>query len=223
MIEQYLAERMQSAVTAEPPLGFDPDDVVDRAARHSVRRRATAAVALGTAALAVAVIAATPTPVTTTQPASPTSTSTWTEPVDSAHASVARRLSEVGPQVIAAYAPGVKVGDPEIPASDHFPPMVVATYPVMGVTDQYIAFSVVQSGRGLNLEGILAVADAQIEVSADMDADGALMMVFRSGTGHTLTVVVARPNGTVVAASATGPVVNQQVLTQMARDSRLVF
>ena len=53
MIEQQMSERMHDAVLDEPPLGFDPVDVVTRAATRQRRRRAmTATVAATVAAVA---------------------------------------------------------------------------------------------------------------------------------------------------------------------------
>src|SRR5690242_18668115 len=54
MNEQQLAQRFLSAVEAEPPLGFDPDEVIDRAGLRQGRGR----LGLGSAAAAVAVMVA---------------------------------------------------------------------------------------------------------------------------------------------------------------------
>jgi hypothetical protein len=51
MMEDHLAERFRAAVADEPPLGFDTDDVVDRAARSGQHRAAV--VAVGAAAATV--------------------------------------------------------------------------------------------------------------------------------------------------------------------------
>ncbi len=62
MIEKQLEESMHSALAGEPPLGFDPDEVVDRAARRQRQRRsafATAGVAGGVLVLAVTTVLAT--------------------------------------------------------------------------------------------------------------------------------------------------------------------
>jgi hypothetical protein len=48
MIEQQVADRFQEAVANEPPLGFDPDDVIDRAIKRSRRRKVVWAVAAAT-------------------------------------------------------------------------------------------------------------------------------------------------------------------------------
>ncbi|WP_009948787.1 hypothetical protein [Saccharopolyspora erythraea] len=54
MDPELLREGMRTAVADEPPLGFDPDDVVTEAARRQRRRRTTAA---AVAAVVVATVA----------------------------------------------------------------------------------------------------------------------------------------------------------------------
>ncbi|MEU0532230.1 hypothetical protein [Amycolatopsis tolypomycina] len=61
MDEQMLAREFTAAVRAEPPLGFDPDEVVTRVARRRHRRRA---VLLACAGVVVAAAAAVAIPVT---------------------------------------------------------------------------------------------------------------------------------------------------------------
>ena len=62
MIEQQVADRFRDAVTDEPPLGFDPDDVIDRAIKRTRRRRVVWGVAAATMVEAVAVWALASTP-----------------------------------------------------------------------------------------------------------------------------------------------------------------
>ncbi|HEU5474054.1 MAG TPA: hypothetical protein VFV67_25700 [Actinophytocola sp.] len=57
MIEERIVDRFRTAVADEPPLGFDPDDVVSEAARRYGRRRAVAGSAMATGGVAVAVTA----------------------------------------------------------------------------------------------------------------------------------------------------------------------
>ena len=62
MNETQLEDRMHEALLDEPPLGFDPDEVVDRAVRLQRRRRltlATAGAAAGVLVLAAAAVVAT--------------------------------------------------------------------------------------------------------------------------------------------------------------------
>jgi hypothetical protein len=55
MIEQQVTDRFRDAVVDEPPLGFDPDDVIDRAIKRTGRRKVVLAVAAATMVEAVAV------------------------------------------------------------------------------------------------------------------------------------------------------------------------
>lgn len=57
MIEEHMAERFRMAVATEPPLGFDPDEVVTEARRRQRRRRAVAASALATGGVVLAAVA----------------------------------------------------------------------------------------------------------------------------------------------------------------------
>src|SRR5690242_5855400 len=61
MIEERITETFRQVVAGEPPLGFDPDDVVAEAARRTRQRRAIAATtaATGVVALAAATLLAT--------------------------------------------------------------------------------------------------------------------------------------------------------------------
>ncbi len=56
MIEERLADHFQAALANEPPLGFDPDDVVDRAARTHRRRTTVLAASAATATVALAAV-----------------------------------------------------------------------------------------------------------------------------------------------------------------------
>jgi hypothetical protein len=56
MIEQQLAERFRAVVGDEPPLGFDPDELVDGILRRRRRRQAVGA-ALGVALIATTAVA----------------------------------------------------------------------------------------------------------------------------------------------------------------------
>lgn len=56
MIEQQMSERMRDAVLDEPPLGFDPDEMVTRASRRQRHRRATTGAAAAVVAVAVSAV-----------------------------------------------------------------------------------------------------------------------------------------------------------------------
>jgi hypothetical protein len=57
MDEHTLTREFDRAVRGEPPLGFDPDDAVNRAERHQRRRRMTTLAAGGVAAIALVAVA----------------------------------------------------------------------------------------------------------------------------------------------------------------------
>src|SRR5215469_16984719 len=57
MDEHTLTREFDRAVRGEPPLGFDPDDVVTTAGRRQRRHRTTMLAAGGVAAIAVAAVA----------------------------------------------------------------------------------------------------------------------------------------------------------------------
>ncbi|QKV76861.1 hypothetical protein [Amycolatopsis sp. Hca4] len=74
MDEQMLAREFTAAVRAEPPLGFDPDEVVTRVARRRHRRRTILLACAGVviaAAAAVAIPVTRPVPGVPVQPAAP--------------------------------------------------------------------------------------------------------------------------------------------------------
>jgi hypothetical protein len=54
MTEQQMTDRFREAVADEPPLGFDPDEVIDRAIKRGRRRTVVVAVAAATCVEAVA-------------------------------------------------------------------------------------------------------------------------------------------------------------------------
>ncbi|MEU5257273.1 hypothetical protein [Amycolatopsis sp. NPDC021455] len=71
MDEQTLAREFTAAVRTEPPLGFDPDEVVTRVARRRHRRRAILLACAGVVVAAAAAAVAIPGPEVQAPPASP--------------------------------------------------------------------------------------------------------------------------------------------------------
>src|SRR5690349_7993634 len=122
MNEQQLAHRFRSAVEAEPPLGFDPDDVIDRAVlrqRHGRRMLASAGAAgvlLVTSVITTTVLsnqrtvdAGTAVDTVLTASQKPTGTpSKW--PGFPGSDQIVQRLQRIVPMVVAEHAPGVKLG-----------------------------------------------------------------------------------------------------------------
>jgi hypothetical protein len=101
-METQLAERMHEAVADEPPLGFDPDELTDRAARRQRRRRAIAA----SIAVVVASLIALPGVIggrtdTHHRPAAP--------PFTGKLANCPGHLAEVVPKLLATHLAGVRV------------------------------------------------------------------------------------------------------------------
>jgi hypothetical protein len=71
MDEQTLAREFTAAVRTEPPLGFDPDEVVTRVARRRHRRRAVLLACAGVVVVAAAAAVAIPGAEVPAQPAAP--------------------------------------------------------------------------------------------------------------------------------------------------------
>jgi hypothetical protein len=86
VIEKQLEESMHAALAGEPPLGFDPDEVIDRAGRRQRQRRS--AVATVSAAVTVLAVAVTTVLVTSSRgegpnigtPTAPATTTSTTRP-----------------------------------------------------------------------------------------------------------------------------------------------
>src|SRR5690348_6707947 len=108
MIEERITETFRLVVAGEPPLGFDPDDVVAEAARRTRARRAIAATVAATGAVALTAVALFTTAGTDTQmPISATLTQV------SAPQTVVRDLGKTIPAVLADWVPGVRFGAPD--------------------------------------------------------------------------------------------------------------
>lgn len=153
-IERRLTEELHAAVAAEPPLGFDPDEVTDRAGLLRRKRRRAYATAAGAAAT-TAVLAAVgvlvlgnddgtgrtgETP-TATAPATPTSkpvgkpaacqdTPRGQEPPEGFPGSkqLVARLDREVPEAIAEHLPGVLIEPSDPVQARDCPPTVVAGY-----------------------------------------------------------------------------------------------
>jgi hypothetical protein len=254
MTEHQLADRMRAAVAGEPPLGFDPDEVVDRAIRRSRRRAGATATALGTVTLAVAAVAVTSAlgsgpgeAIQTVDPASPgtatlvppppkNATGKTPSPTFPGSADAAKRLGDLGPILIAQYAPGVPVGKPDSGTwqAGTNPRSLIAAYRVQGTTHRYVTLGVVHEKNKLDLDRSSYRTDGSILVSDTVNPDGSHLQVYRfgqSGDAQALTVLHIRTNGVIAIASTTskpepgrtGLVVGQQVLTALATDPRLSF
>lgn len=116
MIEQQLRDGMQAAVTKEPPLGFDPDQVVDSVKRTTHRRRTAFAAAAAVVAVAAGSVTAVgllsgggrPAPVA---PAVPACAGQY----EAASQRLADSMTEVLPEVI----PGARDFDTRVDSEEH--------------------------------------------------------------------------------------------------------
>jgi hypothetical protein len=253
VIEERIAERFLAAVADEPPLGFDPDDVVTGAARRTRQRRAIAATTVATGVVvltAVALFAANGTgqvrvgaaPTGTTETAPPHSVSK-TEgppppppPAFPGSDAVVRDLGETIPTVLAARVPGLHFGAPDsgVLMVDQSRRSVGGAYKVAGTTHRYVSVFVYHNASALDLAGDPAAAGGWGPWHSDTTRpDGSHLRVYGSDGAGTqgLLVVHLRTDGVIVLADTTakpepgkqGLIVSQDVLTAIATDARLTF
>jgi hypothetical protein len=250
MIEKELADRMRSVLADEPPLGFDPDEVVDRAGRR--RRTTFATVGATGVVLAIAVTAAVMT--RGGAPGSDVGVQVSTTPTrpDAACPSVppgerppphfpgsdqiVARLDEAAPRLIATHLPGVSVQPSETGMIAYdCPPNVGTVYQVNGA-DQRVMVYLVHARGGLDLDNDQYAGDPAYQLLADEQAsDGTRFRVYGSSSDGTKTggqagtgLVVVRfgLDGMVTEASVsgTGPLVAGRLeLQALASDPELRF
>lgn len=246
MIEEELQDRMRAAVADEPPLGFDPDELVDRASRR--RRRSTLAAVGATGGVLTVAVAAVlftgmpsegtkvGTTVTTapTVPIAPVCTGVEAGTVPPLNfpgsEAIVARLDEAAPRAIAAHLPGVSVQPPEAGMLAYdCPPNVGNVYPLNGV-DQRLVVYVVHARDELDLAHDQYAGDANYRLVGEETApDGALLRTYenaRADAGNMLVVVRFGPNGVITEAMLTGQgplVVDRAALTALASDPELRF
>ncbi|GAB1511328.1 hypothetical protein [Actinophytocola sp. KF-1] len=244
MIEDRLADRMRAALTDEPPLGFDPDELADRAGALRRRRRAAVAVAgVAAAVLAVAVAAVVATaggrgPETGSPPPT-TAPGTVCRGVEEGavpplnfpgSAAVVDRLDAAAPAAIAEHLPGVTVRPSETGMIAYdCPPNVGTVYPVNGA-DQSVMVYVVHAEDTLDLANDRYAEDRDYRLLDEGTAtDGARIRAYQyrgPGSGAVLVVVRFGPDGTVTEASVSGQgplVADRAALTALASDPELRF
>jgi hypothetical protein len=233
VIEQRIADRFRTAVLDEPPLGFDPDEVVDRAKRRQRHRRAIGASALatiGVALAAVAVFAAsggtqlggvgTPgssesvTP--TTPPPRPTrpvekegvAPSTPPQTFPGSDAAVAH-LSQAIPAVLAEKVTGLKFTKPDGDTLmvDAARRGIGGAYLATGTKHRYVSVFVSHNKNTLDLAGDPAAAGGWGSRTKDeTQGDNSQLRVYTmEDTDGTaaVTVVHLRTDGVIVIASTT--------------------
>ncbi|TDV42153.1 hypothetical protein [Actinophytocola oryzae] len=229
MIEDRLAEEFRSAVTGEPPLGFDPDDVVTEAAHRRRRRLAAGATAFATGGVALAAAAVFATSgmagssdvrvgagpsgsvVSTTPPGEGKPAESMppsTPPTFPGSDEVVANLGQVIPAVLHDRVPGLEFTEP-----DSGPLMVVdgrrgvgGAYLVSGTTHRYVTVFVYHDKDTLDLVGDPAASGGWGPLLSDTpQQDGSHLRVYGLGGGDSqgLTVLHLRTDGVIVQADTT--------------------
>jgi hypothetical protein len=250
MIEERLTETFRQVMAGEPPLGFDPDDVVAEAAKRTRQRRAIAATtaATGVVALAAATLFATAgtgaqvpvgapaqvsVPQTKPHPGTNLPSAAPTFPGSD---NVVRDLGRTIPAVLADRVPGLHFSGP-----DSGTPMVVqdrwgvgGAYLANGTKHRYVSVWIYHDKHALDLAGDPAAGGGWGPLVSDTTRpDGSHLRVYRStdGSAQGLVVVHLRIDGVIVMADTTakpepgqtGLATTQQALTAVATDPRLTF
>jgi hypothetical protein len=251
MIEERLTETFRQVMAGEPPLGFDPDDVVAEAARRIRARRAIAATAAATGVVALTAAALFTTagtgarvpvgapltqvsaPQTKPQPGTNLPSAAPTFPGSD---NVVRDLGRTIPAVLADRVPGLHFNGP-----DSGTLMVVenrravgGAYLAAGTKHRYVSVWVYHDKQNLDLAGDPAAGGGWGPLASDTtQQDGSHLRVYRSteGGAQGLTVVHLRTDGVIVMADTTakpepgqtGLATTQQALTAVATDPRLTF
>lgn len=230
MIEERLADRMRAVLADEPPLGFDPDEVVDRAVRLRRGRRST--VAAAAAVLAIAVAAA----VVTTRsekgevavpPPRPDAPCQGVEPgrvppLDfPGSAPIVARLNGSVPAVITTHLPGVSVQPSETGMIAYdCPPNVGTIYRVTG-TEHSVMVYLIHARATLDLAHDRHAGDPTYQLTGDTTAaDGARIRTYRSPGD--LVAIRFGQDGMVTEVSGQGVATIDQ-LTALASDPELRF
>lgn len=241
MIEQQIEDRLRAAVADEPPLGFDPDELVDRAVRLRRRRRSVLASVGATSAIALVAVAVVVTgrtdqsQVAATSPQPPPSATSSTAggcpgpggvpPLGfpGSEAAVAR-LDEVAPQVVREHTgTAFEPSETGMIAYD-CPPNIGTVYgdqTGVGAVTLYL----VHAENAIDLDVDLPYVTGAV-TSEETRGDGSVLRVHQADTqvGVRFDVVHLRPDGVVVAAS--GPLTEHltlDALTGIATDPRLTF
>jgi hypothetical protein len=194
-IEKRLADRMHAAVADEPPLGFDPDEVVDRAGRLRRRRSGYTAAGAATATAVLAVAAVTVlgnhddvarndvTRNTGTAAATAPAACQGTEipPRFGGYAKLEDRMKRVLRPAVAAHLPGADVEPSQPVLAADCPPTVGAGFFV----DDTAVELFLQHDRGELDDQQDRWADNPMFHKADefTAEDGALIRVYEAGEG----------------------------------------
>ena len=228
MIEDRIAEKFRTAVAGEPPLGFDPDEVVTEAVRRRRRRQAAGATALatgGVALAAVAVFATSGAPDTSgvraganpsgssvvETTATPPGTDKKNMPVQSPSPTfpgsdgVVANLGQVIPAVLHELVPGLTFDKPDsgtllVEEGRH---AVGGAYLAAGTTHRYVSVFVYHDQNELDLAGDPAAGGGWGPLVSDTpQQDGSHLRVYSSNgeDAQGLTVLQLRTDGVIVMA-----------------------
>lgn len=245
MIEQRIADRFRSAVLDEPPLGFNPDDVVDRAKRRQRHRRAVMATALATGGVAVAAVAvfaaSTTHQIGTAGPGVATTSETKPSPSFPAGVPQPKILDEVGALLDERvpgfrHTPGISRLLSEKPHPRGFAYELAEIKDLrIPATNIYMVVDVRHEHDQLDLAGDPAAAGGRwgSPVSDTVQLDGSHLRVYRNdeSEGGGLAVVHLRTDGVIVEvdvpsvaeAERQGLAVTEEVLIAVATDPRLTL
>lgn len=246
MIEKQLEERMHAALAGEPPLGFDPDELVDRAARRGRQRRATLAAA-GAAAtvLVLAVVGvvttgdrgterpdigaptATATPSTAPQPVCQRVNSGTVPPAGfRGSAEILARLELDVPDLIATHLDGRSVVPVDDMVAYDCPPTIGAGYSIAGSANT-LALSLVHARATLDLGHDPYTDHVRFRLLRDQpQQDGARIRVYEEFVGESGARVVIRfgPDGMITEVSTARPAeVAEAGLVALVSDPALRF
>lgn len=246
MIEKVLEDRMRAALAGEPPLGFDPDEVVDRAVRHT--RRRTAILTLGaTAAVVVLAVGAavvtgaggddgrvadTPTATVGGKVCQGTPAGAIAPPGGFPGSdAIVDRLRDAEPGLLVEHVPGTSFDPPmgeDVTAFD-CPPYVSMSRWVSGGGEQF-GLDLIHRRARLDLAGDPFADDVFSRLVAETPAaGGARIRVYRNSTNRDqdkLAVVRFGSDGMITAASligADGLTITQAELTALVNDPELRF
>jgi hypothetical protein len=207
-IERRLADELRAAVADEPPLGFDPDEVADRAGRLRRKRRRAYSMAAGAAATTAVLTAVgvmvlgnpddtgrtggTP---ATTAPAKPTTSTPLAKPAacqDTPRGQeppmgfpgskqIVQRLDREVPEAIAEHLPGVSIEPSDPVQAVDCPPTVVAGY---FLDDNGLALFLVHARPEFDDEQDRYARYAEIQIVRRIDEftaeDGAVVVVYEA-------------------------------------------
>lgn len=230
MIEDRLANEFRTAVAGEPPLGFDPDDVVTEAIRRRKRRQAAGATALGTGGVALAAVAVFATSAGTggvsvgASPSGSSAAQTATTPPgsDDKNAPVPTeppasfpgsddaitQLGPVIPAVLHDRVPGLAFDKPDsgtLMVVDD-PHGVGGAYLAAGTKHRYVTVFVYHDRNALDLAGDPAADGGWgVLVSDTTQQDGSHVRVYShdGGDSQGLAVLHLRTDGVIVQADTT--------------------